>query len=263
MSPNRRLTVLVAAILVVGLGALVALYVPLRKAGGQQRQEAEAKAEAEESRWPDAAELELFLQAREAMMPVYEEYRVDLEKAIDPTIHVKHVRFMRVSIGLRQMIDVMMAALVSRDMSVERFRELSDLIYLRWWRATGPGPAPEIALAENIERYLEEQEPPKMDYTGQAAEVGRPLPGSERDRAAKQRQLEAMRAIVEASRAPALEAVPDETRVLLEANRERIAAADMGLVDSNYLVLDRPGDAARGASGISSVPGAGEASPVE
>jgi hypothetical protein len=43
----------------------------------------------------------------------------------------------------------------------------------------------------------------------------------------------------------------------------RIAAADMGLIDSNYLVLDRPGDAARGETGISSVSGGSGSSAAE
>jgi len=108
-------------------------------------------------------------------------------------------------------------------MSLDRFCELTDLVYLRWWRATSRRPAPEVELVAHIERYLEERS-------------ARGQQNRDEGRAGKLRQLEAMRPIAQADPGLRLGRIPDEARHLLEAHRERIAAADMGLFDSNYVM---------------------------
>jgi hypothetical protein len=236
MSPNRRFTIWIASLIVLGLAALAVLYVPLRKAA-RETDATETEEQAQESRWPAAEELDAFLQVREALVPVYEAYGEHLEKAVDPAVPENEKAPLRVVVGSRQMVDVMTAGLGSRGMSVDRFRELTDLVYLRWWRVEGPGPVPEVELVEHLERYIGHREILNERFgSGEEGEAGEQQRQREEDLAAKQAQLEQMRPIAAADPAERLAGMPDEARTLLESHRERIAATDMGLFDSNYIV---------------------------
>lgn len=247
MSPNRRFTLWIASLVLLGLAALAVLYVPLRRAARQSVEEAQEEP-TQRSRWPGAEELESFLEVREALLPVYEAYGERLENAIDPGVRIDRKAPLQVLMGSQQMVDVMTAGLGSRGMSVDRFRELTDLVYLRWWRVAGPGPVPEVELVEHLERYLEHRALLRERLVSrEEGEDGEQLRELDEDVAAKRAQLELMRPIALADPAARLAGMPAEARELLETHRDRIAAADMGLFDSNYLVQPRREDGAASA----------------
>lgn len=231
MSRNKRLALLIAVLLASCLAALLVLYVPLRQAS-QRMERQDEMAETEEAvAWPEADELDRYLGVREALFPLYEEHGETMLVPYEPLIPHHQARPFRILFAARRVSEVMHAALQNRDMTYPRYQELTDLVYYRWWRAASGEPPPERGLVERMETFRSRW------ATKDRSAMPEALRKDVEEKLAKLEEEKVRLAPLAEPDVPAiLAAIPPEVLALLEARRDRIAANDMGLFDSHYLL---------------------------
>jgi hypothetical protein len=227
MDRNKRFTLWIVSLLVLGLAALAVLYIPLRRAadaapgeagtsvpGGEDAPDAEG--------WPGAEELDRYLAVREAAYPVYARDGEIIEEGLYPGAGHDGWGTLKPMAALKTLIDTRAAALGQQGMALDRYYRLTELVYLRFWRAVREGPPHEKRLVAALRRTIDSLDNPAPDED----------PAELREREKVRTQLAFLESVLEADPRKTLEAIPAGALSLLQEGRERIGAIDMGLLDA-------------------------------